>query len=74
MKHNPSSEANIRPRIQENHHVFVESEGPLACLHGPVPGPYPQPHETSPHSATLSLRQIVLSAQVCNKLPSMARS
>jgi hypothetical protein len=47
IKRNPSSEANIRPHIQENH-VFLEIEGPLACLRGPASGPYPEPHETSP--------------------------
>ena len=36
-----------RPHIQENH-VFVESEGSLACLHGPASSPYPEPHVTSP--------------------------
>jgi len=47
MKHNLPSEANIRPRIQENR-VFVESEESLACLHGPASGPYPEPPVTSP--------------------------
>jgi hypothetical protein len=47
-KHKPSPEADISPTHSRKSHVFVESEGSLACLHGPASGPYPEPPETSP--------------------------